>query len=254
MRVIVTRPAAEAADWVRGLCRAGFDAVALPLIDIRPARDARPLHEAWSAIAHYRAAMFVSANAVRGFFAARPAAAAFETRAWATGTGTHAALLSAGVPPGRIDSPAADSPRFDSESLWELVGAQAVAGARVLLVRGGQAGSAQPDGRDWLEQRLLESGAEAHTVMAYERACPQLSPAERELARAAAADGSAWLFSSSQAIANLLAQVRSVDWSRARAVATHPRIAQAARDAGFAVVRVSRPPLDAVIADLESLG
>lgn len=254
MRVIVTRPAAEAAEWVRGLRRAGFDAVALPLIEVRPARDARPLQEAWAAIAHYRAAMFVSANAVRGFFAARPAAAAFQVRAWATGAGTRAALLSAGVPPDLIDSPAADAPRFDSESLWEVVGGQALDGARVLLVRGGEAGSAQPGGRDWLEQRLVAKGAEAHAVMAYERACPQLSPAETELARQAAGDGSAWLFSSSQAIANLQAQVRSVDWSRARAVATHPRIAQAARDAGFAVVRVSRPPMEAVIADLESLG
>jgi uroporphyrinogen-III synthase len=50
MRVIVTRPAAEAAEWVEGLRARGFDAAALPLIDIRAA-DAAPLRDAWSRIA-----------------------------------------------------------------------------------------------------------------------------------------------------------------------------------------------------------
>ncbi|MEJ6024092.1 uroporphyrinogen-III synthase [Ramlibacter sp. PS4R-6] len=254
MRVIVTRPAAEAAEWVEGLRSAGFAPVALPLIQILPAGDARALQDAWLRITHYRAAMFVSANAVRGFFAAAPAATAFGTRAWATGAGTLGALLAAGVARDRIDAPPADAPRFDSEALWDVVQAQAEAGARVLLVRGADAGSQQPAGREWLEQRLLEKGARPEAVVAYVRACPKLSDADREWAARAASDGSAWLFSSSQAIANLQAQLPGVDWSRARAVATHPRIADAARAAGFAVVRVSRPPLEAVVADLESLG
>jgi uroporphyrinogen-III synthase len=63
---------------------------------------------------------------------------------------------------------------------------------------------------------------------------------------------SAWLFSSSQAIANLLTLEPRADWSGARAVATHPRIAESARSAGFGVVCESRPGLDAVIAALES--
>ncbi|MGE3348297.1 MAG: uroporphyrinogen-III synthase, partial [Ramlibacter sp.] len=39
---------------------------------------------------------------------------------------------------------------------------------------------------------------------------------------------------------------------RARAVATHPRIAQAAREAGFGVVCESRPALADVVASIES--
>lgn len=254
MRVIVTRPAAEAAEWVDGLRAAGFDAVPLPLIEIRPAPDDSPMRQAWSSISQYRAAMFVSANAVRGFFAARPTAANFGTRAWATGGGTVNALVAAGVDRSGIDAPPADSPRFDSETLWDIVRPQVNPRARVLLVRGGQAGSPEPSGRDWLEQRLTECGASAEPVLAYLRDRPQWSAQEQALAFDACADGSVWLFSSSQAIDNLRALAPSADWSRSRAIATHPRIAQSARDAGLAVVRVSRPPMDAVIADLESLG
>lgn len=253
MRVIVTRPAAEAAEWVEGLRAAGFDAVALPLIDIGPVPDQAPLQQAWSRIDRYRAAMFVSANAVRGFFAARPAHAVFATRAWAPGAGTTNALLAAGVDAARIDSPPADSPSFDSEALWDIVRTQVAPNTRVLLVRGGD-NSAQPAGREWLEQRLHEAGATPEPVAAYVRLRPRWSGEEAGLARAACSDGSVWLFSSSQAIANLRAAAPFLDGSRARAIATHPRIAQAARDAGFAVVRVSRPPMDAVIADLESFG
>jgi uroporphyrinogen-III synthase len=163
-------------------------------------------------------------------------------------------LVSEGVSPAQVDAPADDSPRFDSEALWEVVKAQVGGGDKVLLVRGTASTAEEPAGRDWLEQRLLERDATVDAVCAYVRAGPVLSPAERLLAAEASRDGSVWLFSSSQAIANLVAAVSPLDRAAARAIATHPRIAQAARDAGFAVVRVSRPPMDAVIADLESLG
>jgi uroporphyrinogen-III synthase len=43
-------------------------------------------------------------------------------------------------------------------------------------------------------------------------------------------------------------------WSSARALATHVRIAEAARQAGFAVARLARGDLDAVARALESFG
>jgi uroporphyrinogen-III synthase len=245
MRVIVTRPAVEAAEWADALRTRGFDAVPLPLIEIRAAANDTVLREAWSEIASYRAVMFVSANAVRGFFAARPKGADFPPRAWATGTGTRAALAGEGVV--RIDSPAADAPQFDSETLWDVVSSQCTRGDRVLIVRGG-------GGRDWLADQLTTQGVIVDEVLAYERACPSLTIDQQQVARGAAQDRSVWLFSSSQAIANLLDYLPGVRWANARAIATHPRIAQAARDAGFGVVCVSRPPMDAVIAALESLG
>lgn len=245
MRVVVTRPAADATSWVDALRARGFDAFSLPLIAIASVADASPLHDAWARIDSYRAAMFVSANAVRGFFGARPGGAVFTPRAWATGAGTRAALIAAGVAQARIDSPSSDAARFDSEALWDIVGSQCDADSQVLLVRGGE-------GRDWLEQRLAEKGVAVDTVAAYSRLCPLWTRAERDLA--AAATQGTWIFSSSEAIANLRTLLPDAVWGNARAVATHPRIADAARDAGFGVVCESRPPVADVIAALESGG
>ena len=66
-------------------------------------------------------------------------------------------------------------------------------------------------------------------------------------------DGSLWLFSSSEAVANLCAALPSQDWSSARALATHPRIADAARRAGFGRVDATAASLEAVVRSLESV-
>ena len=70
-RVIVTRPAREAAHWVAQLGAHGIEAVALPLIAIGPCTDAalrQALDAARANVCTYRALMFVSGNAVAHFF------------------------------------------------------------------------------------------------------------------------------------------------------------------------------------------
>ncbi|MBE7939790.1 MULTISPECIES: uroporphyrinogen-III synthase [Ramlibacter] len=254
MRVWVTRPAAEAACWVQGLQALGFDAQALPLIEIQPVADGAPLAQAWAGLAGLRAVMFVSGNAVRGFMDAAPQPPRWPSglRAWATGEGTRQALLQAGVPAVQVDAPPSDSPQFDSEALWMQVQAQVGAGDRVLRVRGAEAGASEGSGRDWLAQVLEAAGATVDTVVAYVRGCPALPSGRREQLR----DGmerDAWVFSSSQAIAHLRTLLGEGSFAHGRCVCTHPRIAQAARDAGFGVVRESRPGLPAVAAILESI-
>ena len=98
MRLIVTRPAAQAGPWVNALQALGLDAQALPLIGIAPPHDLAPVRAAWSGLAHQRLVMFVSANAVEHFFAARPAGALWPAAlpAGSTGPGTSAALRGAG--------------------------------------------------------------------------------------------------------------------------------------------------------------
>lgn len=252
MRVFVTRPEQEARRWVDELRQRGFEALSIPLIAIEPVADAALLRAAWQGLPACRAAMFVSGNAVRHFFAAAPGAASWPpaTRAWATGAGTLGALVSAGVPRECVDAPAADAAQFDSETLWPQVRPQVRAGDRVLIVRGGDASGAAA-GRDWLARQLAAAGAAVETVASYRRGPPVLDAQQRADALAGAT-GAVWLFSSSEAIGHLRGLFPGQSWQAARAVATHPRIAQAARDAGFGVVCESRPSVDDVTAVLES--
>ncbi|EGI75621.1 uroporphyrinogen-III synthase [Hylemonella gracilis] len=271
MRVIVTRPAREAQEWVEVLRRAGWQAEPLPLIEIAPAPKPDAVPRVWAQLdadpRHWQAMMFVSANAVEGLCAARRGWALPQTQgpqAWATGPGTARALAAAGWPAECIVAPPDDAPQFDSEALWARVARRVQADWRVLIVRGADAqdlpetspGASGPDparleslsngaGRDWFAQRLREAGAQVDFVVSYQRRAPAWTPdsAPFALARAAARDGAVWLFSSSEALRNLRSLLPDQDWRAARALVTHERIARAARDAGFGDIAMSRPAL-----------
>lgn len=263
MPIVVTRPEPECTQWVQQLTGRGLSALALPLIGIGPVRDPTAIHRCWHQLHRFDAVMVVSGAAVTHFFAQRPGGVSITpaTRFWAPGPGTVSALLRQGVAPDQVDSPNACSGQFDSEGLWRVVGARVQPGWEVLIVRGGDDGGAGPlpdrdmsegNGRDWLGRTLADAGAHVQAVMAYERIRPSWTGEQCTLAQAAANDGSVWLFTSSQAVAHLLVQLPGQGWQRARAVATHPRIAQAARNAGFGVVWESRPRLEDVVASIES--
>jgi uroporphyrinogen-III synthase len=254
MRVLVTRPESEARRWVEELRRRGFDAHALPLIEIAPVADGARVAAAWQQLDRYRAAMFVSGNAVRHFFAHKPDAAQWpsQTRAWAPGAGTRDALLAAGVNPKLVDAPPPEASQFDSETLWQQVASHVAGGDRVLIVRGGDA-QGTSSGRDWLAEQLIAAGAQVEFLVVYRRQPPRFSADQLTQAKQSTGpDACVWLFSSSQAIAHLQASLAGHDWAQGRAVATHPRIAKAARVAGFGVVCESLPSMDAVVAALKS--
>lgn len=256
--VLVTRPEREAVQWVADLRAAGLDAVALPLIVIEPVADAEPLRAAWRHLQDHAALMFVSASAVEHFFRYRDADSSADDdvlasrRFWATGPGTTRALLRAGVPPACIDAPPPEATRFDSEALWERVQGQVSTGMRVLIVRGGDE-AANPAGRDWLAKEIVAAGGHRDTVVAYRRLPPLFDVRQRQLALEGAQGRAVWLFSSSEAIANLLRAMPGTDWHAARAVATHARIGEAAQAAGFGALRVCTPLRDALVASIESL-
>ena len=241
MRLIVTRPAAQATPWVAALQALGLDALALPLIGIAPPDNVAPVQSAWHGLAALRLVMFVSANAVEHFFAARPAGLQWPAGlpAGSTGPGTSAALRAAGV--GLIEEPAADAPKFDTEALWARLAPQRWQGAQVLVVRG-------EEGRDWLADTLRQHGAAVHFVAAYRRVPPVLDATGAATLAAALATPSQhlWLFSSSEAVGHLAALVPAADWSGSRACASHPRIAQAALQAGFGQVDLVAPTPQAV--------
>jgi uroporphyrinogen-III synthase len=233
--LIVTRPLAQALPWVRDLQALGQPATALPLIAIAPVADPAPVIAAWLHLRRFSLLMFVSANAVLQFFAWRPTGFAWPDalRAGATGPGTTAALIDSGVPAACIVQPAADATSLDSEALWAQLQHEDWAGRHVLVVRG-------EDGRDWLADTLRERGATLDFVAAYQRAVPTLSGHERAaLALALAAPTQhLWLFSSSQALSHLRRLASAADWRHSMAFASHPRIAQAAAEAGFGSVSV----------------
>ena len=302
-RVIVTRPAHDAAVWVDQLQAHGLKAAALPLIEIAPAlgaADVLALQSAQQNFTGYSACMFVSGNAVEHFFRpfydhlvpvaqSKRAQAAPESianssfqlplhmRFLAPGPGTAQALQTAGVPADQIDSPPPDAGQFDSAALWVVIGSRDWRGARVLLVRGhtddgpsapdssgnspitspiNSSVDATPDARvhspiesaaprDWLLQKWQAVGGRVDVVNVYERRAPKLTAEQLQLAKAASADGSVWLFSSSEAVANLVgnAALAKTDWTRARAIATHLRIAQTVHAAGWGTIAPSRPAL-----------
>lgn len=255
-RVIVTRPAAQAGKWVAGLNAAGLQALALPLIEIVAMPQIAPIAAAWSSLEQYDAVLFVSVNAVEHFFAARQNGAWPDaTRLCATGPGSVAALLRAGMAQERIDAPPAQAGQFDTEALWQVVRHSVGAGFRLLILRGSDATSDAPQGsgRDWFAQQVLACGGQVDFLAVYARRAPQLGINAQALLQVAAQDRSVWLFSSSEAVANLVRAASGQSWHQARAVATHPRIAQAAADAGFGQILVSRPQLADVIASIESL-
>ena len=248
---LVTRPAEQAVEWVARLRAAGLQAAALPLISIREADDMHALVQAWQDLDQNDMLVFVSPNAVQRFFAQRPVGKTWPSRCLAAtvGPGSSRALLHAGVPAALVIEPDAGSASFDSESLWLQLTPRDWQGARVLLVRG-------DGGREWLGERLREHGARVEAVQAYSRAAPTLDKAQQALLTAALAapHNHVWLLSSSEAIDNLAALTSAdVDWAQARAVATHERIAQRAREHGFGHVALALPKLQAVVEAVRGL-
>lgn len=268
VRLIVTRVQPQAQQWADRFEACGHEALVLPLIEVRGLADAVAVHSAWMNWSNYTAAMFVSRHAVDYFFQGKPSPAfdtqslaTTTTRWWSTGPGTAHALLAHGVARSLMDTPPEQAGQFDSEALWHQVQTQVRPGDKVLIVRGD---SVAPDGtsvldndqgvgREWLAERLRQSGAQVDFVVAYQRGAPVWTSAQRALAQTAAMDGSVWLFSSAEALGHLQALLPGQDWSAARAVATHPRIAAAARGLGFGVVAQTRPTWEEVLASVESL-
>jgi uroporphyrinogen-III synthase len=259
-RVIVTRPGREAQAWADALLARGVPCDTLPLIEIVALPNHKDLAQAWRDVPRHMALMFVSSNAVRFFMAARPTNQPLpRCRAWSTGPGTRAALLAAGWPEALIDSPGEDAPQFDSEALWDLVSHRVQASVAstpskpsVLIVRGADA-RGQLAGRDWLAQQLEKAGLEVLQAVAYVRQAPVLTPAQQSLARQAVADGSAWLFSSSEAAQHLLLACPDLPLTQARALATHPRIAQRLQASGWGRVDLVPAGVDAQAQSIKSL-
>lgn len=263
-RVIVTRPEREARVWADALQARGVPCETLPLIEIAALPEPSALVQVWQSVANHLAVMFVSANAVRFFMEAKPRSLTLKNaRAWSTGPGTQAALLAAGWPEFLIDSPPESAAQFDSEALWALVAGrakEAVELARadssatpsVLVVRGADA-QGQLAGRDWLALQLENTGLQVLQTVAYVRQAPVLTPQQRDLAHQAVIEGSWYLFSSSEAAQHLFQLCPNLPIGQARALATHPRIAQRLLEAGWGHVGIVPAGLERQAESIKSM-
>lgn len=205
------------------------------------------------------AALFFAdlAQARNSTHAAPAEAGAPGLRCWAPGPGTARALMDWGVPPDCIDQPPAGSVQFDSEALWPVVQPGLRPGMQLLVVRGesdtaadGQ-GLGQGSGRDWLVRQCEAAGVGVHYCAAYRRQAPHWGPEQLALAQQAVVNGAVWLLSSSESLGHLQRLMPAATWGHAAALATHPRIAQAAQAMGFGQVWQSRPALADVAALLQ---
>jgi len=236
--LILTRPQAQALDWQQRLERLGVPSVSLPLIDIQRG-DGSAAREAWVHLPRAALAFFVSPNAASAFFAVAAGAWPGHTLAACIGPGTARVLIDNGVPEALIHHPSAQAESLDSEHLWPLLEGRDWQGRLALMLRG-------EGGRDWLATRLRERGAEVRDFHLYRRACPVWNLEERAQFEAALEARHVWLLSSAEGVRHLRQLAPHTDWSDQRAIATHERIADAARELGFGHVVLTRPDAEAV--------
>ena len=257
--VVVTRPSGQSAALLALLEHAGFESIEFPLIDIGPVVDAAPLHAALGELyapapLGFALVVFVSPNAIDHAFAALSSAWPLQIPIGVVGPGSVAALARQGVAPPayRIISPAAGAmvtetptdPRYDSEALYAAIkahfGHDGLKDKRILIVRG-------DGGREWLADALSAAGAKVEKVAAYRRIVPEPSMRDWERIHALlAGEPHAWLLTSSEGVRNLEELARehltvdeTLTLKHAPLVTPHPRIAEAARQAGFDRITVS---------------
>ncbi|MEO7496180.1 MAG: uroporphyrinogen-III synthase [Massilia sp.] len=250
--VVITRPRAQAEPLARQVAALGREVVLLPLLEIAPLAEQGALAAALADLSGYAMVAFVSPNAVDAAFA--------HLRAWPPGVtlavlgeGSRAALARHGVSDANatIVSPR-DAERSDSENLLATLDLAALAGRRVLIVRG-------ESGRELMVDGLRAAGAEVVTVAAYRRSVPVLTPALAATLGALLATPNDWIVTSSEALRGLLALARELDPEHAVAkmqqqhlIIPHARIAETARGLGLTRLTLTGSGDERLLAALQS--
>lgn len=221
--VLVTRPRHQAAVLCRLLEAQGASVERFAAIEIEPIDERRDWAARLGALEKFGLIIFSSANAVRY------GAALLEQRRdlplAAIGPATARALNQAGY---RVSVQSSEG--ADSESLLRHPKLNAVAGERVLLIKGTQ-------GRELLEQELARRGAEISVAEVYRRECARPGEAEMRAleTRFAAGEIDVVTATSVEVAANLLALATprlrrafdTVHW-----VVPSERVAQSLREGG----------------------
>jgi uroporphyrinogen-III synthase len=253
--VVVTRPGAAGRKLVNDLQRAAQPALWLPAFEFGPAPDEAQARAVLARLADFDLAILVSPQAVRATAALLAAPWPQATAIAAVGAGTRAAVLAAipGAASARLlPERDGDIDGSGSEALWPLLQAMQPVPRRVLLLRA-------QSGREWLAEKLQDAGSTVVPLAVYSR-LPFVPSMELRGRLAAAAGGAlASVVSSSDAggaLANMFADEPAVLQAlrAGPALASHPRIAERLRAAGFTRVVVCVPAAGAIIASLREGG
>jgi uroporphyrinogen-III synthase len=251
--VVITRPRAQADSLAHAVAALGRTPVLLPLLEIAPLDDQAPLAQVLAGLADYALVAFVSPNAIDAAFA--------HIRVWPAGVtlavlgeGSRAALAHHGITAANatIVSPL-DASRSDSENLLQSLDLAALAGRRVLIVRG-------ESGRELMADGFAAAGAEVTKVVAYRRRVPPLTDELAQTLRGLLARPNDWIITSSEALRGLLELLDQLDPDAAavakmqqqRLIVPHARIAETAHALGLTRVTLTGSGDERLLAALQS--
>ncbi|MCO5101631.1 MAG: uroporphyrinogen-III synthase [Burkholderiaceae bacterium] len=250
-RVVLTQAAPRCEALAARLRGRGHEALALGLTRIVEREHDARLREAIGRLGSYDVVVLVSPAAVQAAARLAPDWPP-DTVAAVVGPGSRAALEDATFrrAPLRVVSP--EAPPFDAAALACLPPLDDPSACRVLVLRGERGSDA------WIDA-LRERGARVDVLAAYRHALQEPEAAALEMLRR-------WLADENRPVCFVVAQAAGVArldafLERARlreratrqpALAIHPRIAQALRDAGWRDVRNIDPGERALLLALES--
>ena len=252
LRVLVTRPAHQAAAWQQLLLSEGAAVVSVPLLDIVPftAESGAPWHALRSRIQdldYYRHLIFVSQNAVRlgmervlEYWPQLPLRLQF----YAVGAATAAALRDYDV----NVSEAGEG--MNSEALLQLAGLQQVDQQRILIFRGA-------GGRPTLGQELADRGARVDYCELYERRLPAAATTKLALLAESGSDLIVSVHSGEtlQNLRRLISELANngilnpLEWLQRPLLVPGERVAQLAAESGFRQVIVANNASDRSMLD-----
>lgn len=238
IKVLVTRPQAQALLLTQLIAQAGGKSVVFPLIEIQPIPPTQ-----WPFIEWRRVDMviFVSRNAVSFFKAGYPAKLPKRLMLVAVGKGTADVMQDNGY---QVHVHPAEG--GGTEALMKCLDLKSLAHKKIVIVRG-------QGGRELLAESLRANGAEVRYIEVYERQMPQ--PSSRQLAAASRVD--IVLATSLQSVSHLVTLFAdTVEMILEKPlVVISERIRQYAYSQGFQQVSVSAQASDkAILQQLIEIG